>query len=56
MFTQIQDLKRKNYKDTLKIQERLRKQVLINSYKESLILVEHDHLSTLGKTANSSNI
>ena len=32
MFTQIQDLKRKNYKDTLKIQERLRKQVLINSY------------------------
>ena len=56
MFTQIQDLKRKNYKDTLKIQERLRKQVLINSYKESLILVEHDHVYTLGKNANSSNI
>ena len=56
MFTQIQDLKRKNYKDTLKIQERLSKQVLINSYKESLILVEHDHVYTLGKNANSSNI
>lgn len=56
MFTQIQDLKRKNYKDTLKIQERLRKQVLINSNKESLILVEHDHVYTLGKNANSSNI
>ena len=56
MFTQIQDLKRKNYKDTLEIQERLRKQVLINSYKESLILVEHDHVYTLGKNANSSNI
>ena len=56
MFTQIQDLKRKNYKDTLKIHERLRKQVLINSYKESLILVEHDHVYTLGKNANSSNI
>ena len=56
MFTQIQDLKRKNYKDTLKIQERPRKQVLINSYKESLILVEHDHVYTLGKNANSRNI
>ena len=56
MFTQIQDLKRKNYKDTLKIQERLRKELLINSYKESLILVEHDHVYTLGKNANSSNI
>ena len=56
MFTQIQDLKRKNYKDTPEIQERLRKQVLINSYKESLILVEHDHVYTLGKNANSSNI
>ena len=47
---------RDSYKDTLKIQERLRKQVLINSYKESLILVEHDHVYTLGKNANSSNI
>ena len=56
MFTQIRDLKRKNYKDTLKIQERLRKQVLINSNKESLILVEHDHVYTLGKNANSGNI
>ena len=56
MFTQIQDLKRKNYKDTLEIQERLRQQVLINSYKESLILVEHDHVYTLGKNANSSNV
>ena len=27
-----------------------------SSYKESLILVEHDHVYTLGKNANSSNI
>ena len=56
MLTKVQDLKRKNYQDTLKIQESLREQVLSNVSHEYLILVEHEHVYTLGKNANSSNI
>ena len=56
MLTKVQDLKRKNYQDTLKIQESLREQVLSNASDEYLILVEHEHVYTLGKNANSSNI
>lgn len=56
MLTQIQDLKRKNYLDTLKIQESLRNQVLKNDSNNFLIIVEHDHVYTLGKNANSSNV
>ena len=56
MLTKVQDLKRKNYQDTLKIQESLREQVLNNASHEYLILVEHEHVYTLGKNANSSNI
>ena len=56
MLTQIQDLKRKNYLDTLKIQESLRNQVLENDSNNFLIIVEHDHVYTLGKNANSSNV
>tara|TARA_B100000530_G_scaffold299139_1_gene219279 strand:- start:209 stop:820 length:612 start_codon:yes stop_codon:yes gene_type:complete len=56
MLTQIQDLKRKNYLDTLQIQESLRNQVLKNDSNNFLIIVEHDHVYTLGKNANSSNI
>tara|TARA_B100000214_G_scaffold351175_1_gene305384 strand:- start:270 stop:881 length:612 start_codon:yes stop_codon:yes gene_type:complete len=56
MLTQIQDLKRKNYLDTLQIQESLRKQVLKNDSNNFLIIVEHDHVYTLGKNANSSNV
>ena len=56
MLTKVQDLKRKNYQDTLKIQESLREQVLSNPSHEYLILVEHKHVYTLGKNANSSNI
>ena len=56
MLTQVQDLNRKNYQDTLKIQESLREQVLSNPSHEYLILVEHEHVYTLGKNANSSNI
>jgi len=56
MLTQVQDLKRKNYQDTLKIQESLREQVLSNPSDEYIILVEHEHVYTLGKNANSSNI
>jgi len=40
MLTQVQDLNRKNYQDTLKIQESLRQQVLINRSEDYLILVE----------------
>ena len=56
MLTKVQDLKRKNYQDTLKIQESLREQVISNPSHEYLILVEHEHVYTLGKNANSSNI
>ena len=56
MLTQIQDLKRKNYLDTLQIQESLRNQVLKNNSNNFLIIVEHDHVYTLGKNANSSNV
>ena len=56
MLTQVQDLNRKNYQDTLKIQESLREKVLINKSDEYIILVEHEHVYTLGKNANSSNI
>ena len=56
MLTKVQDLKRKNYQETLKIQESLREQVLSNPSHEYLILVEHEHVYTLGKNANSSNI
>ncbi len=56
MLTQIQDLKIKNYLDTLKIQESLRNQVLKNDSNNFLIIVEHDHVYTLGKNANSSNV
>ena len=56
MLIQIQDLKRKNYLDTLQIQEGLRNQVLENDKDNHLVLVEHDHVYTLGKNANSSNV
>ena len=56
MLTQIQDLKRKNYLDTLQIQESLRNQVLKNNSNNFLIIVEHNHVYTLGKNANSSNV
>ena len=56
MLIHIQDLKRKNYLDTLQIQEGLRNQVLKNNNGNHLILVEHDHVYTLGKSANSSNV
>ena len=56
MLIKIQDLKRKNYLDTLQIQEGLRNQVLENDKDNHLVLVEHDHVYTLGKNANSSNV
>ena len=56
MLIQVQDLKRKNFLDTLQIQESLRNRVLKNKTDNYLILVEHDHVYTLGKNANSNNI
>ena len=56
MLIQVQDLKRKNFLDTLQIQESLRNKVLKNKTDNYLILVEHDHVYTLGKNANSNNI
>jgi len=56
MFTQVQDLKKKNYQETLIIQKGLREQVLKNPGDECIVLVEHDHVYTLGKNANSSNV
>ena len=56
MLIKVQDLKRKNFLDTLQIQESLRNKVLKNNNDNYLILVEHDHVYTLGKNANSDNI
>ena len=56
MLIKVQDLKRKNFLDTLQIQESLRSKVLKNNTDNYLILVEHDHVYTLGKNANSNNI
>ena len=56
MLIKVQDLKRKNFLDTLQIQESLRNKVLKNNNDNYLILVEHDHVYTLGKNANSNNI
>ena len=56
MLIKVQDLKRKNFLDTLQIQESLRNKVLKNNTNNYLILVEHDHVYTLGKNANSNNI
>ena len=56
MLIKVQDLKRKNFLDTLQIQESLRNQVLKNDSNNFLIIVEHDHVYTLGKNANSNNI
>ena len=56
MLIQIQDLKRKNFLDTLQIQEGLRNQLLQNDKENYFVLVEHDHVYTLGKNANSNNV
>lgn len=56
MLSNIQDLQQLNYKDTLKIQKDLREQIALNKSDDSLIIVEHDHVYTLGKNANPNNI
>ena len=56
MLFNIQDLQQLNYKDTLKIQQDLREQIALNKSDDSLIIVEHDQVYTLGKNANPNNI
>ena len=56
MLFNIQDLQQLNYKDTLKIQQDLREKIALNKSDDSLIIVEHDHVYTLGKNANTSNV
>jgi lipoate-protein ligase B len=56
MLFNIQDLQQLNYKDTLKIQQDLREKIALNKSDDSLIIVEHDHVYTLGKNANPNNI
>ena len=56
MLFNIQDLQQLNYKDTLKIQQDLREKIARNKSDDSLIIVEHDHVYTLGKNANPNNI
>ena len=56
MLFKIQDLQQLNYNDTLKIQQDLREQIALNKLDDSLIIVEHDHVYTLGKNANPNNI
>ena len=55
MLFKIQDLQQLNYNDTLKIQQDLREQIALNKLDDSLIIVEHDHVYTLGKNANPNN-
>ena len=56
MLFNIQDLQQLNYKDTLKIQQDLREKIALNKSDDLLIIVEHDHVYTLGKNANPNNI
>ena len=53
MLFNIQDLQQLNYKDTLKIQQDLREKIALNKSDDSLIIVEHDHVYTLGKNSQS---
>ena len=56
MQFEIKDLQQCNYLDSLKIQEKVRKKVADGVFNSVLIIVEHDHVYTLGKNAKESNI
>jgi len=56
MQFEIKDLQQCNYLDSLKIQEKVRKNVADGIFNSVLIIVEHDHVYTLGKNAKESNI
>ena len=48
----IQDLGFKKYKNVLSLQKKLQKQRIAGNIKDTLILVEHEPVYTLGKNAN----
>ena len=52
----VKDLGVSNYSTTLSKQELTRKQLIQNKGENTLFLVEHDHIYTLGKNANPKNI
>jgi lipoyl(octanoyl) transferase len=52
----VKDLGTCNYSTALSKQELTREQLIQNGGKNTLFLVEHDHIYTLGKNANPKNI
>ena len=52
----IQDLGFKNYKSVLSLQEKLQKQRIAGNSQDTLILVEHEPVYTLGKNANKNHL
>ena len=52
----IQDLGFKKYKDVLSLQKKLQKQRITGDAKDTLILVEHEPVYTLGKNANRNHL
>ena len=56
MHIAVKDLGVCNYEIALSKQEITRKKLIQNSGVNTLFLVEHDHIYTLGKHANPKNI
>ena len=52
----IQDLGFKKYKSVLSLQKKLQKQRIAGNTKDTLILVEHEPVYTLGKNANKHHL
>ena len=52
----IKDLGFKNYKSVLSLQKELQKQRIAGKAEDTLFLVEHDPVYTLGKNANKNNL
>ena len=52
----IQDLGFKKYKNVLSLQKKLQKQRIAGNIKDTLILVEHEPVYTLGKNANRHHL
>jgi len=52
----IQDLGFKKYKSVLSLQKKLQKQRIAGNIKDTLILVEHEPVYTLGKNANRHHL
>ena len=52
----IQDLGFKKYKSVLSLQKKLQKQRIAGNIKDTLILVEHEPVYTLGKNSNRDHL